>query len=154
MKATEKDIVLGATLYYVHCVKAQLAKDAKLSCKITVTSEVNTNNNINHKWFLCDDDYRPYGYDWHHVKSHHFINDCGVGEIRYNLHRLFTTEEAALAYVEECKSGVFSDSLDQAVYDNDLKNADDDEYDYIQEKEEDDMTNNQKRLDWVRLHSQ
>lgn len=126
MKATKNDIFKGATLYYVSCVKAQAAEDAKLVCKVTVTSDINTENNIKAEWFFCHEDYRPYGYDWYRAKAHHFIGDCGLDDHRYNLHRLFTTEESALSYVQECKSGVFSDPLDQEVYDRNLTLLDDD----------------------------
>lgn len=125
MKATEKDIVPGAKLYYVHCVKAQWAKDAKLSFKVNVTSEINTNNLMKDKRFNSVDYYDSSD----PINRGHFLSDCGIGEKRYNLHRLFTTKESALAYVEECKSGVFSDPLDQVVYNNDLKKGEDNEYD-------------------------
>lgn len=124
MKATEKDIVIGATLFYVYCVKAQRKENAKLSCKVTVTSNVKSDEVTGVKCFECTDDYRPYCFDWLRVGSRHYLDDCGVNDRRYNLHRLFTTEESALAYVEECKTGVFTDPLDQAVYNKDVEYGD------------------------------
>lgn len=124
MKATIKDIVPGRVLYYVFCVSGKDVDDAHLIAKTIVTSLPNTNNLIGHLWFTCIDDHRPYGYDWDRTDSHHFLRDVGImkkGTNPYNLHRLFTSEESALAYVEECKAGKFTDTVDQECYNKDLQ---------------------------------
>lgn len=115
MKITEKDIAPGKVFYSVDFLPGR--SEAKLNAKVIVTSFVNTNNNIKKPWFTCIHDYRPYGFDWEHKDAHNFLGDIGIGAC-YNMHRMFTTEESALDYVEQCNSGVFVDKYDQEYYDS------------------------------------
>lgn len=117
MKATIKDIVPGRILYYVDCPDGHRAKDANLSCKVIVTSKPFQGNSVGAEMFNCIHDYRPYGFDWLHSDAHDFLGDIGLDERVYNLHRMFTNEADALAYVAECHTGKFSDPADQAYYD-------------------------------------
>lgn len=123
MKATIKDIVPGRVLYYVFCCDAQRAADAKLKAKVIVKSGISHDNVIEYPMFSCIDDYRPYGYEWEHKTAHHYLGDVGLDPNRSpcNLHRLFTSEKSALAYVGECHAGKFSDPADQKRYDLDLR---------------------------------
>lgn len=123
MKATIKDIVPGRVLYYVSCCDAQRAKDARLAAKVIVTSGIHSCNIIGRPMFSCTDDHRPYGYDWERKGTYHYLGDVGLetGRTPSNLHRLFTSEKSALAYVEECHSGKFSSLTDQTRFNDDLK---------------------------------
>ncbi len=115
MKATVKDIVPGKVLYYVFFLPGREGGEAELQKKVIVTSHINANNNIKKPCFSAIDDYRPYDFDWEHLDSHHFLGDVGIGEV-HNMHRLFTTEESALDYINQCRSGVFVDKDDQQHY--------------------------------------
>lgn len=124
MKATSNNIHPGKILYYVFCVSG--GDKASLEAKIIVKSNVNSHNNIKSPWFSCIDQHKDGGscFDWINEDAHYFLNDCGImaqGKKPYNLHRLFTSEQSALAYIEECNSGVFSDPLDQEYYDKSLR---------------------------------
>ena len=127
MKASLRDFKPGRILYYVSCVDRFRARNAKLASKIIVLGEPNCNNNVGSLCFDCVDDYTPYGFDWVNVKAHHFLGDCGADPTRepYNLHRIFTSEDAALRYVNECHLGRFSDPVDQRVYDDCTERDDD-----------------------------
>ena len=115
MKITEKDIAPGKVFYSVDFLPGR--SEAKLNAKVIVTSFVNTNNNIKKPWFTCIHDYRPYGSDWVRKDARDFLHDIGIGAY-YNMHRMFTTEESALDYVEQCNSGIFVDKADQEYYDS------------------------------------
>lgn len=116
MKATIKDIVPGRILYNVDCPDGHRAHTAKLVCKVIVTGKPVIGNSYGSKKFNCIQDYRPYGFDWYRPDAHDFLGDVGIEGV-YNLHRMFTSEADAIAYVAECHTGKFTDPADQAYYD-------------------------------------
>lgn len=135
MQATIEDIIPGRVLYYVDFVigDSSTTHEPKLTNKVIVLTHPNTHNNIGHLCFSCIDDYRPYGFEWMREDAHHYLGDVGIGTI-HNMHRLFTNEESALAYVEECRVGKFSCKENQEGYDRFMQQRSeglyDDPYDY------------------------
>lgn len=122
MKATRNDIKKGAVLYYVSCIDGWRADRAKVRCSLEVTSEIreslhNFGENTSPliiEYFECNVNY--IGLDWQNT-DRRYLGDCGMGDGNYNLHRLFTTLESAVAFVEECHTGKFTDARDQDYYD-------------------------------------
>lgn len=130
MKATIKDIVPGRVLYHVSFVVGRYGSPPVLDHKTVVLSHPKTNPNIGFLMFDSDDDYRPYGLDWHRKNTYHFLGDNGLEDRVHNMHRFFTCESTALAYVAECRAEVFSDPADQECFARMKDMGDSDLFDY------------------------
>ena len=119
MKVTTSQIVPGKIVYHVYGISRKKAKNAFFGGKKIITSLPYVCDRTGYKRFDCIEIFENNN-DSLEFNGHMYVNDCGMGNKVYNLNRLFSTMDEALDFIEQCKTGVFKDPVDQDFYDNDF----------------------------------